>query len=155
MGNENTGLNIRNLIIIFFVLVSAQIMFLIISLLIVYTNTYMVSGTAVKWTQNIVPVLAILTISIGLIIRFATISSMKKIPDTMAKFKKYSSNMIIGWAFFIGSTFVSILALFLTKNTLYLMLAVISILIFLITVPTQKRVANDLKISIDESDELV
>jgi uncharacterized membrane protein len=155
MERENTGLNIKNLLIIFFVLIAAQFMFLMVSLIIVYTNTYQVSDKVVESVKYFAPIIALGTIGIGMVNRYLTIKKVNKISDLELKFKRYSSNMILGWAFFMGATFVSILALFLTHNSLYLILTIISMFVFALTIPTQKRIVNDLKISQEESDSLV
>ena len=85
----------------------------------------------------------------GVLITKYRLSAIKQIPNIKVKLTEYRVILIVKLALLEG-TLLALVAYLTTENSLFLLFAVLSILIYLANRPTRYRVANDLELNEDE-----
>jgi len=138
---EKQKLNISTFLIIFWVLLAGQFVFFLIANVIVYTNQITISDEADKYMGIIVPVVVAGSVLAGLLLNFLSARKLRNLTDANEKFKRFTSNNIIGWAFIEGSVLMNIIAFIITSHHFYQVAATLMMLFFLITIPTTSRIA--------------
>ncbi len=143
-NKELINANFNSLRIIFLVLLGAQMMFLIICCVIVFTNNYHVSEVSESVFTYLVPAFIFINFTLGTLFYSYRLKLKKKEADFEEIARKYVSQSIIRWAFFEGAAFLTILAFLITGVLLYLYVAVFVIAVYILTMPRLEKMEDEL-----------
>lgn len=140
-GENNNSITVSYLKTIFWVFLSAQIIFFLIASIIVKSNEIHISDFARKLISYLVPLIAFFSLAAGILLNFLSARKLRSLEDKEEKIKRFTSANIIGWACVEGAVFISILAYLITGIIDFQIVAIVLILFFIFTIPTAKRIA--------------
>lgn len=138
----------RGLSLVFYVLISGILLFLIIALFINFTNNFAIDDKSFFYLISLL-FLVFLTIGIvGSQILFS--NKLKKInarkSDLLSKTAEYRSNIITRYAFIEGPAFFSIVGYLLTGSNSFIMFVGVTIIILFMLRPSKEKLINDLQL---------
>lgn len=154
MNNEITNQNdfdknFRINLIIFYALLSAQLLFLIIILILVYQS----NSTASELDKSLIVIIPLFGLLMMYLSRMIYRQSISKFDSNKSLFEKlnfYRTFKIISWAQVEAASLFSLIAFLLTSNYLYIYVFVFLIGYFIMLRPSKETFIKDMRLTDNE-----
>lgn len=155
MYRQTSSEYFRALKIVHFALTMGQVLFGIISFVVVTKNGATIADEFLNQGLFIVVPIFIIGAFIASIALFKKrIETVKTRNNLVEKMAEYRGAIILKLAPLEGGSFLSIIAYFITGNIIFLSLSALIILMFLLNQPTKEKAIADLELNFDEEKEL-
>jgi hypothetical protein len=152
MQNDNSSEFLKSINIIYFALLAGQIMFLMVAF---FVAKDVVITKQVKEMNNlfqfIVPVYAIGGIAMGYLISKSLLKKIDKKASLDEKLNKYRAALLVKFALHEVPVIFALVVYLISKNNLYLGIALVTILLFLFIRPGRDAIIQDLELNSQES----
>jgi len=103
--------------------------------------------------QYLIPILILMPV-LGWLLSKNTLKKLKESDSLSDKLRAYQSVLLVKYAFFEGASLSSLIAYFMTGKNLYLGVAAGLVLVFLSQIPTQKRLFDEVPLSLTDESKL-
>lgn len=141
----------KGLTIVYFALMAGQLVFLILALALVLSVKLGNDGGELgDFLIYIVPIFMVGGIIASTVMFKKSLSEAKNKNTLLEKMNFYRSALIVRYAPLEGVTMFAIVAYLLSGNLIFLGVATLTILIFLIIKPSPEKAINDLELSYEE-----
>lgn len=141
---------LRNLKLIYIFSIFSPIVFVIIFSIVLPKGTVMQNDNFDTIFKYLVPIFALVFISIGLIISKKKLHEIKLEENSESKLFKYRGISLMRMAFLEGIVLFSLIAYITTLNNLYIFYALIVMSLFIPIFPTLRRIVTELNIETTE-----
>jgi len=141
----------RSLQIIYFTMIAGQIMFAVITFFLIHSKSIDKGAQELKEIfVYIVPFFVIGSLVGGNVFFRKMMNTYRSSDDLIKKMTGYRSALIVRYALLEGSTLFSIIVYLVTGYWLFLLIAGLMVLIFLILKPTIERAVTELELNANE-----
>lgn len=154
-NSEKNLINYKSLLMVFIALFIGQLAFLLVCYFITSNNGSYASSDSRDLFSLITPLVAGFAILVAFYITLFRLKLAQNLTDVSEKFKHFTANSIVAWAFLEGANLLSIISYMLSAKDMYLYLSMGMLAIFLFMIPTKPRIIQALNLNEEEQKMLI